>query len=217
MFAEHPRSSKFLEVPARKAAHGEQAAISRLFEAEHLTRLLLQEKVNQILSEARSATNMDDLEKQKVRTLPSVSQTDACILIAWNFTKRIRYVRIPGESNSVPMWNWRVEKELSKKHVVELSNKMQELRKDFLYWSCENSTAENGWVFPIRTTRKSIYREAAYGLNFKNYKTRWTNSLSDSGDGSVHFPGLSVIVLIPGGMLSRDSCLQADARNLYGT
>ena len=43
---------EFLEVPASKAAQGEQAAISRLFEAEHLTRLLLQEKVNQILSEA---------------------------------------------------------------------------------------------------------------------------------------------------------------------
>ena len=85
------RSWEFLEVRASKAAQGEQAAISRLFDAEQLTRLLLQEKVK-ILSEARSATNMEDLEKQKVQSLPSVSQTDACILIAWNSTKRIRYV-----------------------------------------------------------------------------------------------------------------------------
>ena len=33
------------------------------------------------------------------------------------------------------------------------------------------------------------------------------NSLGDSGDGSVHFPSQSVIVLSPRGMLSRDSCL----------
>ena len=87
--------------------------------------------MNQILSEARSATNMEDLEKQKVQTLPSVSQIDACILIAWNSTTRIRHVRIPGESKSGPMCNWKVEKELSKKLVVELSKKMQELRKIF--------------------------------------------------------------------------------------
>ena len=120
MFAEHREVRNFLKYEQVKQPKENKATISRLFQAEHLTRSLLQEKVNQISSDARSATNMQDLEKQKVQTWPSVSQTDACILITWNPTKRIRYVRIPGESKSGPMWNWRVEKELSKKLAVEL-------------------------------------------------------------------------------------------------
>ena len=57
------RGWEILEVRASKVAQGEQEAISRLFQAEHLTRSLLQEKVNQISSNARSARNTQDLEK----------------------------------------------------------------------------------------------------------------------------------------------------------
>ena len=59
--------------------------------------LLLEERRNQILSDARSQMNVQELKKQKVRARLSVNHTHRFILIAWNSARRIRYMRILGE------------------------------------------------------------------------------------------------------------------------
>ena len=61
IFTEHREVLDFLELRADQAAQGEQAALSKLSEAEYHTRLLLEEQRNQILSEARSEINMHEL------------------------------------------------------------------------------------------------------------------------------------------------------------
>ena len=69
---------------------------------------------------------------------------------------------------------------------------------------------------PDKNYKKVNLQGSSLRFKFQELQDK-VNSLGDSGDGSVHFPSLSVIVLSPRGMLSRDSGLQADARNLYGT
>ena len=61
ILAEHREISEFLELRAGHAAQREKAAPSIRSEAEHQTRLLLEEQKNHFLSEARSDWNMQEL------------------------------------------------------------------------------------------------------------------------------------------------------------
>ena len=54
------------------------------------------------------------------------------ILIAWNPTKRIRDMIIPGENKFGSTRNWEIEKELFKKLVLELFRKWK-IEKVLLY------------------------------------------------------------------------------------
>ena len=95
---------------------GEQAAPSKLSEAEYHTRLHLEEQkifFIYLLSEAQSEMNMQELRH---REGPSVN--------AWNFTKRISHLIIPGEGKIGSKQNWRIEKELFKSlsHVSSSGN-----------------------------------------------------------------------------------------------
>ena len=63
ILSEHREIRDFLELRADHAAQGEKASVLRLSDAEYLTRLLLEEQRNQILSEARSDMNMHEKRK----------------------------------------------------------------------------------------------------------------------------------------------------------
>ena len=58
---EHQEVRDYLTLRGDKAAEGEEAASSKLSEAKYHTILLLEEQRNQILSEARSEMNMQEL------------------------------------------------------------------------------------------------------------------------------------------------------------
>ena len=67
IFTEPREIRDFLELRADKAAQGYQAALSKISEAESHTRLLLEEQRNQILSEAPSEMNMQELKVESSR------------------------------------------------------------------------------------------------------------------------------------------------------
>ena len=58
-FFEHRETHDFLQWQADQASQGEQAALTKISEAEYHTRLLLEEQ-KKPLSEARSETNMQE-------------------------------------------------------------------------------------------------------------------------------------------------------------
>ena len=59
IFFEHQETHDFLQMQADQASQGEQAALTKISEAEYHTRLLLEEQ-KKPLSEARSETNMQE-------------------------------------------------------------------------------------------------------------------------------------------------------------
>ena len=99
----------------------EQITLSKLFEDAYHTRLLLEGQQNHILSDARS-----ELDQQELRVDcgdRTLRQANRFILNAWNSTRRISHLIIPGERKICSTQNWRKEKELFKKLVLELFRK----------------------------------------------------------------------------------------------
>ena len=64
---EHREIRDFPDLGADQAAQGEQAALSKLSEAEYHTRILLEEHGKEILSEARSEMNVHELKSRNCR------------------------------------------------------------------------------------------------------------------------------------------------------
>ena len=99
--------------PSLQGRAGLQAALSKLSEAEHQTRFLLEEQKNQILSKARSEMNMHELRAESADTALCESNL------------QINSQRMSSESVTRPFQdrksgfirNWRSEKELFKKLV----------------------------------------------------------------------------------------------------
>ena len=89
IFAEHREVRDLLELRADFAAQGENAALSKLSEAECHTTLLLEEQKNHFLSEARS----------RLQTGLSINQAYGFIRNAWNSTRRISFLTLHGEKD----------------------------------------------------------------------------------------------------------------------
>ena len=124
------------------------------------------------------------VSKQEVQVRPSVNQTDRFILIAWNPTRRIRKMRMSGESKSGSMQNWRTVKELSKKLVLELSKKWKNWKRFAVLWLRKL----NGWEwmnFPDKNYRKVNLQWISWRFKFRNCKTKWT---------LLTTPGISMIL-----------------------
>ena len=97
---EHREIRDFPDLRADQAAQGEQAALSKLSEAEHHTRILLEEHRNQILSEARSEMNVYEFKGRECRHGSPWIKTSRFILNACNSTRRISHFHDPETASS---------------------------------------------------------------------------------------------------------------------
>ena len=125
----------FLELQADHAAQGEQAAPSKLSEAEYHTRLLLEEQKNHLLSDARSEMNVQESWVESADSGLSVNEAYRFSLNAWNFTRRVSHLIIPGEEDWIgSVQNWSKEKALQDTRMRTLQES-EELTKNLLYRS----------------------------------------------------------------------------------
>ena len=129
IFTEHRLIRDFLELQAGHAAQRKQAALSKLSEVEHHTRLLLEEQKNHLLPEARSEMSM-----QVFKTGHSLKQAHRFILNAWNSTRRTSHLIIPEEKR-LALHRIEGKRKSSSRNSCENSPRNGRIEEDLLYRS----------------------------------------------------------------------------------
>ena len=165
IFAEHREILDFLELRADHAVQGEQAALSKLSDAEHHARLLFEEQKNHVLSEARCQMNMQELRVESAH-----------------------------------------------RALREQSLQIHSLRMEF--YQASQSYDESQSLVNQRTVQTQDLQDKVNSLNdskeFHDPDTAGSSGLS-------HVPSELMSIPSPREMVSRDSCLQSDTPNFYGT